>query len=168
MTGVIRSILSMAVLALSVTAASSQAQGTQVAFGVQPQDSNLPVEVTADQLSVDQEDGTAIFTGSVLIAQGEMRLAAPWVKVHYLSDQSGIERLEAKQGVTLVSGEDAAESARADYNVVTGIITMQGDVLLVQGTSAITGERMFVDTVAGTARMNGRVKTVLQPEQQQQ
>ena len=167
MTGVIRSILSMAALALSVTAASAQAQGTQVAFGAQPQDSDLPVEVTADQLNVDQEDGTAIFTGSVLIAQGEMRLAAPWVKVHYLEDQSGIERLEAKQGVTLVSGEDAAESARADYNVQTGIITLQGDVLLVQGTSAITGDRMFVDTIAGTARMNGRVKTVLQPEQEQ-
>ncbi len=62
---------------------------------------------------------------------------------------------------------DAAEAANANYNVQTGMIEMSGDVLLVQGTSALTAERMFVDTKAGTARMSGRVKTVLQPEGQQ-
>jgi len=168
MTGLIRTIVIIAMLGAGANFASAQAQGAQVAFGSSPQDGDLPVEVTADQLSVDQNDGTAIFTGGVVIAQGEMRLSAPWVKVHYLDDQSGIEKLEAKQGVTLVSGEDAAESSRADYNVETGIITMVGDVLLVQGQSAITGDNMFVDTVAGTARMTGRVKTVLQPQAEQQ
>lgn len=146
----------------------AQAQGTQVAFGNVQQDSALPVEVTADKLDVNQSDGTAIFTGNVLIGQGEMRLSAPWVLVVYLKDRSGIEKLRAKGGVTLVSGEDAAEARRADYNVQTGIIEMFGDVLLVQGTSALTADRMFVDTEAGTARMNGRVKTVLQPQSGQQ
>lgn len=140
------------------------AQGAQVAFGNTQQDSSLPVEVTADNLDVDQNDGTAVFTGNVLIGQGEMRLSAPRVLVVYKEDQSGIERLEATGGVTLVSGEDAAEAARADYNIDSGLIEMQGDVLLVQGTSALTGERMFVDTRAGTARVTSRVKTILQPE----
>jgi len=40
---------------------------------------------------------------------------------------------------------------------------LRGDVLLVQGESAITGDTMLVDTEAGTARVTGRVKTVLQP-----
>ncbi|MFU1478440.1 LptA/OstA family protein [Roseovarius sp. C7] len=164
MTAVIRTVLTVAALGLSASWLSAQAQGTQVAFGAAPHERDLPVEVTAENLSVDQQDGTAIFTGDVLIAQGEMRLSAPWVKVHYLEGESKIEKLEAKEGVTLVSGEDAAELRQADYNVSTGIITMDGDVLLVQGRSAITGDRMFVDTAAGTARVNGRVKTVLQPE----
>lgn len=139
------------------------AQGAQVAFGDTQQDRSLPVEVTSDNLNVNQNDNTAIFTGNVVIAQGEMRLAAPRVLVVYLADQSGIERLEATGGVTLVSGEDAAEAARADYNISTGMIELRGDVLLVQGQSAITGETMLVDTRAGTARVQGRVKTVLQP-----
>lgn len=143
---------------------SAVAQGAQVAFGNTRQDSNLPVEVTADNLAVSQNDGTAVFTGNVLIGQGEMRLSAPRVLVIYLQDQSGIERLQASGGVTLVSGEDAAEAAQADYNIETGMIEMQGDVLLVQGPNALTADRMFVDTRAGTARMSGRVKTVLQPE----
>lgn len=139
------------------------AQGAQVAFGNTAQDSSLPVEVTADNLNVNQEDGTAIFTGNVLIGQGEMRLSAPRVLVVYKNDQSGIEELQATGGVTLVSGEDAAEAARADYNVDTGYIEMEGDVLLVQGVNALTGDKMFVDTRAGTARVTGRVKTILQP-----
>ena len=64
----------------------------------------------------------------------------------------------------MVSGPDAAEAARAEYNIVTGMIKMQGDVLLVQGDNAITGDTLIVDTTAGTARVSGRVKTLLQPE----
>ncbi len=155
-----------AFIALSGLAGMAQAQGMQVAFGGAPQDSGLPVEVTSQNLDVNQTDGTAVFTGDVLVGQGEMRLAAPRVLVVYLEDRSGIARLEASGGVTLVSGEDAAEARDADYNVQTGLIEMSGDVLLVQGPSALTADTMTVDTVAGTARMNGRVKTVLQPEKQ--
>lgn len=155
--------LSLCVLCLC-SPMTAGAQGTQVAFGSQEHDSSLPVEVTADHLNVNQEDGTAVFTGEVLVGQGEMRLSAPRVLVVYLEDNSGIERLEATGGVTLVSGEDAAEAVQADYNVETGLIEMQGEVLLVQGPSVLTGDKMYVDTVAGTARVSGRVKTILQPE----
>ncbi|MEM8774302.1 MAG: lipopolysaccharide transport periplasmic protein LptA [Pseudomonadota bacterium] len=141
------------------------AQGSQIAFGDTKHDSSLPVEVTADNLDVNQEDGTAVFTGNVLIGQGEMRLTAPRVLVVYKEDRSGIENLEATGGVTLVSGEDAAEAQRAEYNIDSGEIEMQGNVLLVQGINALSGDRLFVDTRAGTARVTGRVKTILQPEQ---
>jgi lipopolysaccharide export system protein LptA len=139
------------------------AQGAPVAFGQMQSDRSLPVEVTADDLSVNQADNTALFTGSVVIAQGTMRLSAPRVQVVYLPDRSGIASLQASGGVTLVSGEDAAEAARADYDITTGIVELRGNVLLVQGDSAITGETVIVDTGAGTARVSGRVKTVLQP-----
>ena len=85
---------------------TAAAQGAQVAFGNTEQNSSLPVEVTADNLNVNQENGTAIFTGNVLIGQGEMRLSAPRVLVVYKQDQSGIEELQATGGVTLVSGPD--------------------------------------------------------------
>lgn len=154
-------------LLLTALGGMAHAQGLRVAFGSAAQDSDLPVEVTAENLDVDQNDGTAIFTGDVLVGQGQMRLSAPRVLVVYLADGSGIARLQATGGVTLVSGEDAAESASADYDVQTGMIEMTGDVLLVQGPAALTADKMTVDTVAGTARMNGRVSTVLQPEARQ-
>ena len=150
----------LAVLALVPTL--SLAQGAQIAFGGVKQDTSQPVEVTSDNLAVDQNSGTAVFTGNVLIGQGQMRLSAPRVQVFY--DESGgrIARLLATGGVTLVSGDDAAEAERADYNVDSGQIEMTGKVLLVQKGTALTADRMSVDTASGTARMQGRVKTVLQ------
>ncbi|MGB3246125.1 MAG: lipopolysaccharide transport periplasmic protein LptA [Sulfitobacter sp.] len=138
------------------------AQGTGVAFGTIRQDTNQPVEVSADNLSVDQETGTAIFTGNVMIGQGEMRLTATRVLVVYRASGEGIARLEATGGVTLVSGPDAAESERADYNIDTGTIEMSGNVLLAQGRSAISADRMSVRLSDGTAQMSGRVRTILQ------
>ena len=152
-----------AAMALCCLPALTGAQGAPVAFGQVQNDRSLPVEITSDNLSVNQADNTALFTGSVVIAQGAMRLSASRVRVIYLADQSGIETLEATGGVTLVSGTDAAEAERADYHVATGMIELRGDVLLVQGDNAITGDTILVDTGAGTARAIGRVKTVLQP-----
>lgn len=148
---------------LSCFGALAAAQGAPVAFGQMQSDRNLPVEVTADDLSVNQADNSALFTGGVVIAQGMMRLSAPRVRVVYLADQSGIRSLEATGGVTLVSGGDAAEAARADYDITTGMVELRGDVLLVQGDNAITGDTVIVDIGAGTANVSGRVKTVLQP-----
>jgi lipopolysaccharide export system protein LptA len=138
------------------------AQGTNVAFGTIRQDTTAPVEVTADNLAVDQATGKAVFEGNVLIGQGELRLSAQKVEVVYRSNSAGIASLEATGGVTLVSGADAAEASRADYNIDSGTIVMTGDVLLTQGPSVLTAQKMTVDLENGTARMSGRVKTILQ------
>jgi lipopolysaccharide export system protein LptA len=138
------------------------AQGTQVAFGAIQQDTSAPVEISADELAVDQNTNAATFTGNVIIGQGALRLSAAQVMVIYRQDRQGIERLEATGGVTLVSGQDAAESQSADYNIDNGVIVMSGNVLLTQGQSALTANRMSVNLNDGTARMQGRVKTILQ------
>lgn len=149
-------------LLLAILAGSVSAQGTQVAFGAIQQNDGLPVEVTADRLAVDQNVGTAIFTDNVIIVQGEMRLSADEVTVFYDNEAQTIARIEAIGNVILISGEDAAESERADYNVDDGTIVMTGNVLVAQGPSALTADRMTVQMSDGTAQMTGRVKTTLQ------
>ena len=132
-----------------------------MSFGALQVDPSLSVEVTAETLDVDQETGQAVFTGDVLIAQGDMRLSAPRVLVVYNTDNSAISRMEATGGVTLVSGPDAAEAQRADYTIDSGTIVMTGDVLLTQGPSALTSDKMTVNLTTGSAQMVGRVKTIL-------
>lgn len=149
-------------LFLAVQTLPGFAQGANVAFGTIKQDTSLPVEITADDLTVDNASGTAVFTGNVLIGQGEMRLTAARVLVVYRAENKGIARLEATGGVTLVSGPDAAESERADYSIDDGAIVMSGNVLLTQGASALSADRMTVQLSDGTAQMSGRVKTILQ------
>lgn len=149
---------------LALAAAVAGAQGTNVAFGTLKADPTLPVEVTADTLDVDQADGTAVFTGNVVIGQGVMRLSAKRVLVVYNPEADGIDRLEATGDVVLVNGPDAAEAQRADYSVSTGVIVMTGDVLLTQGQNALTSDRMTVNLTTGTANMAGRVRTILKAD----
>lgn len=157
-------ILRILCVPVFLTAFSSglAAQGTQVAFGTIQQNAGLPVEVTADSLSIDQNAGTALFTDNVIIVQGEMRLSADEVLVIYDAQASDVERIEATGNVILISGQDAAESERANYDVSDGTIVMTGNVLVAQGPSALTSDTMTVRLDDGTAQMNGRVKTILQ------
>lgn len=149
-------------LGLTTAAGLACAQGTSVAFGAIKADPTLPVEVTSDNLDVNQADGSAEFTGNVVVGQGEMRLTAKRVLVIYNEAASGIDRMEATGDVVLVNGPDAAEADRADYSIESGVIVMTGDVLLTQGPNALTSEKMTVNLTTGTAQMVGRVKTILQ------
>ncbi|PZQ97782.1 MAG: lipopolysaccharide transport periplasmic protein LptA [Cereibacter sphaeroides] len=150
-------------LALTPLAVLAQAQGAQVAFGSMKGDPTLPVEVTSDQLNVNQADGTAIFTGAVLVVQGEMRMTAERVQVFYAEDGKKISRMHATGGVTLTNGGEAAEGQEAVYTIDTGGVVMTGDVLLTQGSSAISGKKLTVDLNTGTGVMEGRVQTVFVP-----
>lgn len=138
-----------------------------VAFGGMKADTNAPVEVSADQLSVNQTTGKAEFSGNVLIGQGQMKLSADKVVVQYVQgDTQKIDNLDATGNVTLVNGPDAAEAKQAIYEVASGNITLIGDVLLTQGQNVMSGERMVVNLSDGTAQVNGRVRSVLQPAEQ--
>ena len=121
----------------------------------------------ADALAVNQSDGTAVFTGNVVIGQGAMRLSAGRVDVTYAEGgTTRIRSLRAEGDVTLVSGDDAAEAQEALYDVEAGQVTLIGDVILAQGGNVLTGQRMEVDLATGAARVEGRVRTILQPGQQ--
>ncbi|MBC57012.1 MAG: lipopolysaccharide transport periplasmic protein LptA [Confluentimicrobium sp.] len=161
----------LAVLFLAALPAMALAQGAQVAFGGLRQDSSLPVEITADELRVDQAAGTAVFTGKVIIGQGEMRLTARKVVVEYAT-QNGttpgrIARLHASGDVVLVNGAEAAEGREAVYSIDESSIVMTGDVILTQGQNALSGERLVVDLNSGTGVMEGRVKSIFQPGAEQ-
>lgn len=146
-------------------APAAHAQGAMVSFGGIKSDTSQPVEVTSDQLAVNQTDGTALFTGNVVVIQGDLRLAAESVRVEYAKDDtSKVERILASGGVTLASATEAAEGKEAVYSVANGEIVMTGDVLLTQNGGTIAGQKLVVDLETGTGRMDGRVKTILEPK----
>ncbi|SIT06447.1 lipopolysaccharide transport periplasmic protein LptA [Paracoccus saliphilus] len=151
-------------LIIALTLLASPAMAQEIGFGGLQADVSAPVEVAADSLSVEQDNGRAVFTGNVVIGQGEMRLSAQEVTVEYAdAKQSRIKSLHAKGKVTLVSGEDAAEAEEASYDVEAGNVTLIGDVVMTRGNNVLTGDQMQVDLATGTARVDGRVRSVLQP-----
>lgn len=146
---------------VAASAGSVWAQ-TNIDLGGITVDNTAAVEITADSLSVDQETGSAVFVGNVIIGQGDLRLSAGQVEVIYLAETGNVARLIATEDVTFVTATEAAEAENAEYDITTGLLTMSGDVLLTQGPSAISAERMIINVTDGTATMEGRVRTVLQ------
>lgn len=154
--------LGFLVLTLTLAAASAGAQ-QKIAFGDLDQDTTQPVQVTADQLAVNNADGTAVFSGNVIVVQGEMKLAASEVKVTYGTEKNDIESLVASGGVTVTNLGDAAEAQEAVYTIDSGVIELAGDVLLTQGGSAMAGQKLTINLKDGTGVMEGRVTTTFQP-----
>lgn len=150
---------------LAAWSGGAVAQGTSISLGSLEHDTSLPVEVTSDTLNVANDQGRAIFDGNVIVIQGPMRLAAEKIEVEYATDDEGgndITQMTATGGVTFVNGDDAAESREAVYDPDAGTLVMIGDVLLTQGPSVISGERLVVNLASGTGIMEGRVRTLFQ------
>lgn len=151
-------------LALVVAPAFATAQGTQITFGGLKHDTSQPVEMASDMLQINQADGSAVFTGNVVIGQGTMRLSAGRVVVVYATGGTTrrISKMHATGGVVLVNGAEAAEASEAVYSIDDGNIVMTGNVILTQGQSALSSNRMVVNLKTGQATLEGRVKTILQ------
>lgn len=144
-------------------APATLAQESKIAFGAMEQDTSLPVEISADQLSVNNADGTAAFSGNVVVSQGEMTLSAAEVLVKYAPDGKAIEQLLARGGVKVTNLADAAQGDEAIYFVATGVIELSGNVLLSQGSSSMTGQKLTINLTDGTGIMAGRVTTTFVP-----
>nr|WP_268821684.1 LptA/OstA family protein [Octadecabacter dasysiphoniae] len=149
-----------AVLCVAVLCATPAFAQTNINLGVINADPTAAVEITADNLSVDQTTGTAVFQGNVVVGQGDLRVSAGRIEVVYSGTSGAISRLAASNGVTFVTATEAAEAATADYDLDAGTLTMRGDVLLTQGTSAISADTMRVNLSTGAAQMEGRVRTI--------
>lgn len=156
----VRSLGLAAGLLLLAAAATAQ---QKIAFGDLNQDTSLPVQVQADQLAVNNADGSAVFSGNVVVIQGEMKLAAGEVKVTYGNEQNDIEQLVASGGVIVTNLGDAAEAQEAVYSIDSGMIVLTGNVLLTQGPSAMAGQKLTINLKDGTGVMEGRVTTTFVP-----
>jgi lipopolysaccharide export system protein LptA len=150
------------VLVLTLSGVAADAQ-QKIAFGDLNQDTTLPVQVQSDQLAVNNADGKAVFSGNVIVTQGEMKLAAGEVRVSYGADKKSIETLVASGGVTVTNLGDAAEAREAVYSIDSGSIVLSGDVLLTQGGSAMAGQKLTINLKDGTGVMEGRVTTTFVP-----
>jgi lipopolysaccharide export system protein LptA len=163
-----RQTIRPALVALYLAMAGSAAAQVAVGFGGVAHDASQQVEVVSDSLTIDQTSGRAVFSGNVVILQGDLRMAAERVEVIY-SDADGqrsVDEVMASGGVLVTRGEDAAEGDEAQYDIAAGLMTLSGDVLVTQGATTIAGDSMILDMTTGNGTVSGRVRTILTPEQQ--
>ncbi len=135
---------------------------------------DMPVDVSADKLEVDQQRQEASFSGNVRVEQGTMRLAADTLTVFYADGSTGnqqqaIRRIEAAgTAVTVIYGKDTATGKRAVYDVVQSEVVLDGGVVLVRGGNTLKGDKLVFNLATGKVSLlsagNQRVRAQFTPK----
>lgn len=147
-------------LGATLALALAGAAGTGAAQGLQ-HDSNLPIEITADKLDVDQPQKLATFTGNVDAVQGELVLSADRLRVYYYGEgqeapagaSSSIRRIEADGNVFVSSPSETAQGTAGVYDVESNQLSLEGSVVLTQEDNVIRGERLEIDLTSGQSQV---------------
>jgi lipopolysaccharide export system protein LptA len=150
MKGVKRLVPTLLLAGLAIGPAVSQTSA------LKGHDSNAPVDVAADRIEVQDRADRAIFSGNVVVRQAELTLTAARLTVAY-SSGGGVElrRIDATGGVTVKSPSETARGNVGIYDLDRRIITLIGDVSLVQRDAKVNGGRLTIDLDSGRAVMDG-------------
>ncbi len=133
-------------------------------------------EITADQqLEYWEKKQMAVARGNAFAVRENKRLRADVLAAYFRTNKKGenkLYRVDAFDGVKIVTGKDTATSDRGVYNVESGIATLTGSVKLVRGKTVLTGCSAEVNLNSGISKLyscppsvsgTGRVKGVLRP-----
>jgi lipopolysaccharide export system protein LptA len=141
-----------------------------------------PVDITADQLDVQQGQCLANWSGNAEALQDTSRLRANSLKIYNRpgggngaggSSCGALDRMEADGQVFYVTPTQVVKADHAVYTAADTTIVMSGDVVAAQGKNVIAGTRLVINTSNGVATMatnvtgrgaKGRVHGVLYPD----
>ncbi len=144
------------------------------------QNQDLPVQIDAASLEVQDKNKMATFSGDVHVTQGEMTMKCQSLVVFYGPERGAgptvasaapanppagagpkqgampqgsqdIRRIEARGGVTVTTKDQNASGDLGVYDLKKKTITLTGNVVVSQGKNVLHGDRVVVDTVSGNA-----------------
>ena len=148
-----------------------------------------PVEIESDKLEVLDRENVAIFTGNVVLIQGDLLLKTIKLTVHYTeaaTDAAGaqpaggggtmgggteVERMIAEGKVFLDQRGQVVTGDRGEFEMKKGMMVVTGnEVVLTEGSNVVVGCRFTMNTESGRSQVDacpnsagaGRVRMLLQ------
>ena len=118
--------------------------------------SNAPVTFDAASLELQDRADRVVLSGGVTAVQAGLTLKANRITAAYTSAGSvDVNRLDATGGVTITKDDLRATSNSAIYDLDSSLITLIGNVKLVQGSNRLSGGRLIIDLNSGRSTING-------------
>ncbi|MAA99345.1 MAG: lipopolysaccharide transport periplasmic protein LptA [Stappia sp.] len=161
-------------LALVVTGGlPAAAQTFSDAFAGFGSNEREPIQIEAKELQVQDKNQSAVFSGDVVVTQGDAVLKTQRLVVRYDGSAAGgvnqkIASLEASGRVYISSKDQTATGEHASFDMKRERMVMTGkQVVLSQGPNVVVGSRLTVNLKTGQADLeapkSGRVKVLIQP-----
>ena len=131
-----------------------------------------PMDITADELEVQNKACVSVWKGKAEALQGQARLRADIIRAFFQPKAGATSatgtgacgdliRIEAEGSVYYVTSKD--QRVRGDngvYDAGSESVTLTGDVVAVQGQNVLRGTKMVFNTNTGEGRMLGGSKGV--------
>lgn len=146
--------------------------------------SKEPIKVDANSLEVFDKESRAVYTGDVVVVQGQTIMRCSTMVVFYAqargnnsapatpappgqSGQTSIRQIDCAGPVSLLSGTQSATSEKLVYEAEKDIVTLTGKVVIADCENVQRGERAVYDVKTGRATVDagprGRVQGVFTP-----
>ena len=128
-----------------------------------------PVNVSADDFTIDQNNNNATFSGNVVITRTGLKLWADKVVVIYGSGgQSDIDGLTATGNVRIKTDSQDATGAKATFDPDTLILRLSGNVTVVNAQGKLNGPDLTINLKTNSSvfkgNEGGRVTGVFTPQ----
>jgi len=127
-----------------------------------------PVEVSADQLEVDDQAQTLVFSGNAVATQDDVTIHGDRLTVKYTGEKRDIEQVIAEGSVRIVQETRVATGEKAILYQVEERIVLTGSPKVSDGDDFVQGQEITIflndrrSVVTGGA--GGRVKAVFTPK----
>ncbi|MBU3731158.1 MAG: organic solvent tolerance protein OstA [Beijerinckiaceae bacterium] len=177
---VLASAIALSFAGTAVAQQAKSAQGQRATTGVLGIGaSKAPISIDADKLQVYDKEQRAVYTGNVVVVQGETTMKAAHMTVFYernnqeaqATENAGggpggaqLKRVEAKGDVVITSKDQVAKGDNGVLDRENDRMILTGNVSLSQGDNITKGERLFYNLSSGIATVEGgRVRSLLIP-----
>jgi len=142
-----------------------------------------PIAIEADALEVFDKEQRAIYTGNVVITQGETVMKAQKMVIFYdkpvdaatqpapdtPDGDTSVRRVEADGNVVILDKEQIATGDHGIYEGATDIMTLTGNVALSKGQNVTKGTKLVYNLSTGVANVDagatGRVSSTFVPSE---
>ncbi|HEY1710076.1 MAG TPA: lipopolysaccharide transport periplasmic protein LptA [Rhizomicrobium sp.] len=162
-----------AVLTTTLTIATAATAYAETTTNLGKHDTNAPIQVSADQFNADMNAKSGVYTGNVIVTQGDFNLRSNTVRIHVIGSKP--DKIFANGSVVFTSStQGTATGDAAVYDVAPRLITFTGRVVLTKEKNVMRGTSLRVNLATGQATLNaagstqskGRVQGIFTPPPQ--
>jgi lipopolysaccharide transport protein LptA len=128
-----------------------------------------PVEVRAAKMVYDQASARVLYSGDVVLRQGQVTTRSPLATLTLAADGRSLEKLVAGEPVELNEGQRTAKGQRATYTPQDETIVVEGEAVSLLGPSQDVHGRSLTfhvgdDRILVDGREEGRTEAVFRKE----
>ena len=118
------------------------------------------VDIEADRLDVNTQEGRAVFQGNVEAKKGDILVKGATLTLIYDNTSSKVSSLIADGDVFVNWQDKEATCKKAVYELDREIMELSGDVLIIKGEERLFGQKVIVDMASDRQVVEGGGKRV--------